>query len=42
MEGLDIGADAYIIKPFNIDILRKTVINIVKGREMLRNCFGGS
>ena len=42
MEGLDMGADAYIIKPFNIDILRKTVINIVKGREMLRNCFGGS
>ncbi len=42
MEGLDIGVDAYITKPFNIDIVKKTIDNIIKNREVLRNCFTGS
>lgn len=42
MEGLDVGADAYMTKPFNIDILRKTVKNIIKSREVLKNCFSGN
>lgn len=42
LEGLSIGADAYMTKPFSIDILKKTAGNIIKSRELLRNCFTGS
>lgn len=42
LEGLEMGADAYITKPFNIDFLKKTLENIIKGREMLKNCFSGN
>lgn len=42
LEGLSIGADAYIVKPFNIDLLRKTVENIIRNRELLRNTFEGN
>ncbi|WP_202915853.1 hybrid sensor histidine kinase/response regulator transcription factor [Pontibacter pamirensis] len=42
LEGLGIGADAYIVKPFNIEILRKTVQNIIRNREMLKNNFSGN
>jgi YesN/AraC family two-component response regulator len=42
LEGLGIGADAYIVKPFNIEILKKTVQNIIKNREILRNNYSGS
>ena len=41
IEGLMQGADAYITKPFNIEILRQTVINLIKGRDLLKNSFGG-
>lgn len=40
LEGLETGADAYITKPFNIDILRQTARNLINGRERLRNTFG--
>lgn len=42
LEGLGIGADAYIVKPFNLDILNKTIQNIIKNREILRNNFAGN
>ena len=42
LEGLSIGADAYISKPFSLEILKKTVVNIIQNREMLRNTFNGS
>ena len=42
VEGLQHGADAYITKPFNIEILRQTTINLIKGRELLKNNFSGS
>ena len=35
LEGLNMGADAYIVKPFSIEILRKTAINLIKSREIL-------
>ena len=38
-EGLDIGADAYIVKPFNPSILNKTVTNLLSNRERLKNKF---
>lgn len=42
LEGIATGADAYIVKPFNIEILSKTVQNIIKNREMLRNNYSGN
>jgi len=42
LEGLGIGADAYLVKPFNIEILKITIQNIIKNREILRNSFSGN
>ncbi len=42
LEGLGYGADAYMSKPFNMEILRKTAENIIKNRELLKNTFSGS
>jgi signal transduction histidine kinase/DNA-binding response OmpR family regulator len=42
LEGLDRGADAYITKPFNMNLLRKTVENLLSNREQLRNTYTGS
>lgn len=42
IEGLDTGADAYISKPFNIEILRHTAENLIRSREQLRNIYSGS
>jgi len=42
IEGLDVGADAYIHKPFSLNILRSTVQNIIKNREVLRNKYSGN
>lgn len=41
IEGLERGADAYITKPFNISLLRKTVENLINSREQLRNAYTG-
>ncbi len=41
-KGLDIGADAYITKPFNPDILKKTVANVLENRERLKGKFASS
>ena len=40
LEGLETGADAYIVKPFNMDILRRTIINLITARRLLRQKFG--
>ena len=36
LEGLETGADAYIVKPFNMDILRRTIHNMLDSRRLLR------
>ena len=36
LEGLETGADAYIVKPFNMDILRRTIINLINTHRLLR------
>ena len=36
LEGLETGADAYFVKPFNMDILRRTIANLINSRRMLR------
>ncbi|MEZ0485492.1 two-component regulator propeller domain-containing protein [Fibrella aquatica] len=35
--GLELGADAYITKPFNIDILSKTIKSLIRNRQIIRN-----
>nr|WP_295927730.1 two-component regulator propeller domain-containing protein [uncultured Dyadobacter sp.] len=36
-EGLEMGADAYITKPFNMQILTKTIKALIRNRQILRN-----
>lgn len=42
IEGIEIGADAYIIKPFNTDVLRSTISNLLQNRRVLKNKFSGA
>ena len=39
--GITNGADAYVSKPFNIDVLRTTVIQLMKTRQMLQGKYHG-
>ena len=39
--GITNGADAYISKPFNIDVLRATVLQLMKTRKLLQGKFHG-
>lgn len=41
LEGLETGADAYMVKPFNIDILKRTIANLLAARVVLRNKYSG-
>lgn len=41
IEGLEIGADAYIVKPFNTELLRTTISNLIANRERLRGKLVG-
>ncbi len=40
LEGLETGADAYIMKPFNMDILRRTIVNLIHTHQLLQLKFG--
>ena len=42
IEGLEIGADAYLVKPFNTEVLKTTVQNLIENRERLKNKFSGN
>ena len=37
--GIDSGADSYMTKPFNMPIMRNTIVNLLKNRETLRNRY---
>ena len=39
IEGYETGADGYLNKPFNIDVLRASIQSILKNRESLRQKF---
>lgn len=41
LEGLETGADAYITKPFNMDILKRTIINKINSRRVMEKKFSG-
>ena len=40
LEGLETGADAYVVKPFNMDILRRTIINLINSHRLLKMKYG--
>lgn len=39
VEGLETGADAYLVKPFNTELLRTTINNLIANRERLKSKF---
>ncbi len=41
LKGLEIGADDYITKPFNIALLKQRVENIISSRSKLKKAYGG-
>jgi signal transduction histidine kinase/ligand-binding sensor domain-containing protein/DNA-binding response OmpR family regulator len=42
IEGLTTGADAYISKPFNIQILKLSILNLLSSKEILRLKYSGN
>ncbi len=41
MEGLETGADLFVTKPFNLDILRRNIANLIASRKIMQNKFTG-
>ena len=39
IKGLDTGADAYIIKPFDNNLLKAQIANLIKAKERLKKAF---
>ena len=39
IEGLQTGADDYLVKPFNVGILRATIASLLQNRRLLRNRY---
>jgi DNA-binding response OmpR family regulator len=42
LEGLELGADAYIEKPFSVDILLAQITNLLNNRHSIRNYYFNS
>ena len=42
VEGMETGADAYMVKPFNTELLKTTIANLIANRSLLRNKFTGA
>lgn len=42
MEGMAIGADAYMVKPFNTELLKSTIANLIANRKLLKSKFSGA
>jgi len=34
-EGYDVGADAYVVKPFNVDLLTRQALNLIQNRKRI-------
>lgn len=41
LQSLEVGVDAYITKPFNMEVLSKTIKNLLQSHDRLRNTFSG-
>jgi signal transduction histidine kinase/ligand-binding sensor domain-containing protein/AraC-like DNA-binding protein len=41
LHGLEMGADAYFAKPFNLNLLKQTIANLLANNERLMNKFSG-
>lgn len=41
-EGYETGADAYVAKPFNVELLKKRIISIIENRSRLEEKIGDS
>ncbi|MDO4496553.1 MAG: response regulator, partial [Bacteroidales bacterium] len=41
IQGLEVGADAFLAKPFNVDVLMKMTQNVIRNHERLKNTFSG-
>jgi signal transduction histidine kinase/DNA-binding response OmpR family regulator/ABC-type xylose transport system substrate-binding protein len=39
IEGLKVKADAYIVKPFNLNFLKESIRNLIKNRETLKDHY---
>ena len=42
MEGMATGADAYMVKPFNTELLKSTIANLIANRKLLKSKFSGA
>lgn len=42
MDGLEVGADAYIAKPFSMDYLKVQIDNLIKNRKQIMNYYASS
>ena len=42
MEGMATGADAYMVKPFNTELLKGTIANLIANRKLLKSKFSGA
>ena len=42
IEGLEVGADAYIQKPFSAELLQVQILNLLKNRRKIKEHFAGS
>lgn len=38
-EGYSVGADAYLVKPFSIEVLNARIVNVLKNREKLKEIY---
>lgn len=41
VQGIELGADAYVSKPFNMDVLMSIIHNLISQRKMLQNKYQG-
>lgn len=42
LEGIGLGADSYLVKPFHIEMLRGIITNLLSNRRLLKNKFSGA
>lgn len=42
IKGLEVGADAYLTKPFDIRVLKQNISSLIKSRQTLKNIYSGN